>query len=80
MWEARLADDCRPDADALPPGCEVYTSYDGPLRVVVISRFADEAALAAYAGAGWRLDGRPEAAAFDELARDPHVWHFRRIS
>jgi heme-degrading monooxygenase HmoA len=81
MWEARLAHDCRPDASLLPGGCDVYASYDGPARVVVLSHWADEGALAAYAGSSWRLDARAEAAAFgDAIAADPHVWHFTRLS
>jgi hypothetical protein len=81
MWEGRLAHDCRPEADLLPGGCEVYVSYDGPARAVVISHFADEAAVAAYAGTSWRLDSGAEALAFgDAVAGEPHVWHFTRIS
>ncbi|MEP7053880.1 MAG: hypothetical protein ABI912_01360 [Actinomycetota bacterium] len=81
MWECRLAHDCVPTADLLPGGADVYVSYDGPARVVVLSHFADEAAVAAYAGSSWRLDARAEAAAFGDAAgSDPHVWHFTRIS
>ena len=81
MWEAKLARSCRPDAESLPVGCDVYTSYDGPARAVVISHFADEAAVAAYAGRDWRLDGAAELAAYgDAVDGTPHVWHFTRIS
>ncbi|MEO6715127.1 MAG: hypothetical protein ABIM89_17105 [Mycobacteriales bacterium] len=81
MWEARIAYDRRPDADLLPLGCEVYASYDGPLRAVVISHFADETALAVYAGPDWRTDSRAEAAAFgDAVVGEPHVWHFTQVS
>lgn len=81
MWEARLGHDCRPDADLLPSECEVYASYEGPLRAVVISQFADEAAVATYAGTDWRLDSRAEAAAFgDAVSGEAHVWHFTRLT
>lgn len=81
MWEGQLARDCRPDAEQLPVDCEVYTSYDGPARVVVISHFADEDAVAAYAGTSWRIDSRAEARAFDDAVDgSPHVWHFTRTS
>ena len=80
MWEARLLRDCRPATDALPGGCAVYTSYEGQARVVVISHFADEAAVAAYAGASWRIDAQAESTAFDGGVADAHVWHFTRIS
>ena len=80
MWEARLAHDCTPDSATLPAGCEVYASYEGPQRVVVISHFASESELAAYAGDSWALDSSAEARAFgDALAGEPHVWHFTRI-
>lgn len=78
MWEARAA-----DADALaeamlaglPAGAdgyaggEVYRSLDQPGRVVVVTHWRDEAALAAYAG--------------DVPARlvegEPRVWHFEPV-
>jgi len=81
MWEAKLARECRPDPDSLPQGCETYLSYDGPPRVVVISHFVDEGAVAAYAGSGWRLDARAEAIAFGTAVEgEPHVWHFTRLA
>lgn len=81
MWEGRLARDCRPDRVQLPADCEVYASYDGPARVVVISHFADEAAVAAYAGTSWLLDSTAESLAFDDAVDGaPHVWHFTHIS
>jgi hypothetical protein len=80
MWEARLAHDCRPDGDFLPEQCEVYVSYDGPQRVVVISHWRDQGELSAYAGSGWLLDPSAETNAFgDAVAGAPHVWHFTRI-
>lgn len=82
MWEARLADGALADdvAAALPAGAEAYLSYDGPPRLVVISRWADEAALSAYAGPAWRTEAGPEATAVgDRLAGVPHVWHFTRL-
>jgi hypothetical protein len=81
MWEARLADgaDVEGLAAALS-GCEVYVSYDGPPRLVVISHWVDEPALWAYAGPSWRTDPTPEATAVgDRLAGVPHVWHFTRL-
>lgn len=79
MWEARLAGECRPAAELLPADCEIYTSYDGPARVVVLSHWADEAAVAAYAGSSWRDDSRAEALAFGAVVDgEPHVWHFRK--
>jgi hypothetical protein len=81
MWEARLV----ADADlgglvAALGGSEVYLSYDGPPRLVVISHWPDEAALAAYAGPAWRTEAGPEATAVgDRLAGVPHVWHFTRL-
>jgi hypothetical protein len=81
MWEARLVEDARAgDLAAALPGCEVYVSYDGPPRLVVISHWPDEAALSAYAGPSWRTDPAPEATAVgDRLAGTPHVWHFTRL-
>jgi hypothetical protein len=82
MWEARLADGAGVEGLAAAlPGCDVYASYDGPPRLVVISHWADEAALSAYAGPSWRTDaGREATAVGDRLAGVPHVWHFTRLS
>ncbi len=79
MWEARVAGSESADASSLPPGCEVYASYDGPARRVVLSHWADEEALAAYAGSSWRTDASAEAVAFGGSVTEPHVWHFTRL-
>ena len=86
MWEARAA-----DADALaeamlaglPTGADgyaggdVYRSLDQPGLVVVITNWRDEAALAAYAGEGWRT--RADDAPVPLVEGEAHVWHFAPI-
>jgi heme-degrading monooxygenase HmoA len=61
-------------------GGELYRSdSDTDPRLVLVTRWQDEAALAAVAGPGWR-----EAAVLlpgeEQLhARPPHVWHFTPV-
>ena len=57
-------------------GAEVFVSYDGPDRVVVVSRWRDEAALEAFAGTQWRDRPVVDREAAPLLAREPAVWHF----
>jgi Antibiotic biosynthesis monooxygenase len=56
-------------------GGEVYRSYEGPERVLMVSRWRDEDALRDFAGPMWRL--RPIVTAYEEplIARPPNVWH-----
>ena len=58
-------------------GGELYRSDDE--RLVMVTRWRDEAAVEAYAGPGWRDTAvvLPEERRL--LARPPHVWHFRQV-
>ena len=61
-------------------GGEVYRAdSDTDPRLVVLTRWRDEAALAAVAGPGWR-DAAVLLPGEDRLhARPPHVWHFTQV-
>ena len=73
---AWLADRGWPRTDGFVRG-ERFRSYDGPdERVVEVTWWRDEAALAAWAGAAWRTDPQVGDGERDLVARDPHVWHF----
>jgi heme-degrading monooxygenase HmoA len=88
MWEARAVPGRAADlaawaaATQLPPGAggllggRAYLSLDGPDRVVVIADWRDEAALAAFAGPGWRTAAPVDAAGEALLAGPARVWHF----
>jgi heme-degrading monooxygenase HmoA len=61
-------------------GGEVYRAdSDTEPRLVMITRWRDEAALAGFAGPEWRTRAAvpPEEERF--LARPPHVWHFTQV-
>ncbi len=49
-------------------------------RLVLISRWRDEAALAAFAGPDWRSAPVVLPGAERFLARPPHVWHFTQVT
>jgi len=90
MEEARVADGLLPEfrryvTETLWPrlqtaegflGGEVYRSYDGAPRLVMITRWRDEAALKAQAGPAWRDTSFVRPGDTSCLARVPHVWHF----
>ena len=68
------------DADGFA-GAQLYTSYDGPTRLVLISHWRDETALEGFAGPGWRQEPVVGAdPAGDFLERTPHVWHFLDVT
>ena len=93
MWEARvlpgLVDELvawlRVDAWELMTavdgfeGGELYRSFDGPDRVVLITHWRDEAALAEFAGPDWRTEPVIGDADRSFLAGAPHVWHFTAV-
>jgi heme-degrading monooxygenase HmoA len=59
---------------------ELYRAdSDAEPRLVLISRWRDEAALEGFAGPDWRtrVPVPPEEERF--LARPPHVWHFAQV-
>jgi heme-degrading monooxygenase HmoA len=61
-------------------GGELYRAdSDTEPRLVMITRWRDEGALAAFAGPDWRLAPvvQPDEERF--LARAPHVWHFTQV-
>lgn len=57
-------------------GADLYRSYDGAERVVLVTRWRDEAALDRVAGPGWPDSPLAAPAVRQLLARPPHVWHF----
>jgi len=58
-------------------GGELYTAYDGPARLVLVTHWRDEVALEGFAGPGWRTEPVVGAdPAGDFLEGTPHVWHF----
>ena len=58
---------------------ELYRSYEGAPRLVLVTHWRDESALEAFAGAGWRTDPVVADAGRDYLAGEPQVWHFSRV-
>jgi heme-degrading monooxygenase HmoA len=61
-------------------GGEVYRAdSDVEPRLVVLTRWRDEAALAGYAGPGWRERPEPLPDQDRLLARPPHIWHFTPV-
>ena len=61
-------------------GGELYRAdSDTEPRLVLITRWRDEAALAAFAGPDWWSTpvALPDGERF--LARPPHVWHFTQV-
>ncbi len=61
-------------------GGELYTAYDGPSRLVLVTHWRDEAALEGFAGLDWRREpmvGADPAGEFLDGA--PQVWHFRNL-
>ena len=61
-------------------GVEVFGSAPGNPsdddRIVIISRWRDQAALASAAGPGWRTETVDADGESGLWARPPHVWHF----
>ncbi|HVQ94068.1 MAG TPA: antibiotic biosynthesis monooxygenase [Mycobacteriales bacterium] len=93
MWEARARPGRLDDLAALVAaawpalaatdgfaGGELYRadSATDP-RLVAITRWRDEAALAAAAGPGWRDTPVTVAGEAALHARPPHVWHFTPV-
>ena len=61
-------------------GGELYRAdSDTEPRLVLVSRWRDEAALAAFAGPDWRTAPVLLPGAERFLARPPHVWHFTQV-
>lgn len=60
-------------------GGEVFRSYDDEPRLVVLTRWRDEAGLSGCAGPMWR--DTPVVLPQEEelLARPPQVWHFSPV-
>ena len=61
-------------------GGELFASADGEDRVVVLTRWRDQAALEAAAGPGWRTTALLTAAERGFVVRPPHLWHFVPVS
>jgi heme-degrading monooxygenase HmoA len=61
-------------------GGELYRAdSDTDPRLVAITRWRDEAALAGYAGPRWRETPVAIPAGEPSVARPPHVWHFTQV-
>lgn len=92
MWEARVRPGAQDElvalirrhwtalsqVDGFVSG-ELYRSDDGEPRLVLVTRWRDEAALAAAAGPGWRATAVPLPGEEPLHARPPHVWHFTAV-
>jgi heme-degrading monooxygenase HmoA len=93
MWEARVRPGAVDELVALIrrhwaelstvdgfAGGELYRADDaGAPRLVLVTRWRDEAALAAAAGPGWRTAAVPLPGELALHARPPHVWHFTPV-
>ena len=93
MWEARVVpalldefttfirDAVWADMEAADgfEGGTLYRSLDQEARLVMISNWRDEAALAAFAGPDWRTSPMVEDLQRDYLAGPTHVWHFEPL-
>jgi hypothetical protein len=61
-------------------GGELYRADSGTdPRLVLVTRWRDEAALAAAAGPGWPDTAVPLPGEEHLHARPPHVWHFTPV-
>jgi heme-degrading monooxygenase HmoA len=93
MWEARVRPGALDDlialirrhwtdlstVDGFVDG-ELYRADSGDEpRLVLLTRWRDEAALAAAAGPGWRSAAVPLPGEEPLHARPPHVWHFTPV-
>lgn len=60
-------------------GCELYRSTDEPDTVVMVSRWADEAALHKWAGPLWRVRPVANREDYQFLQETDHVQHFELV-